>query len=99
LGLQTKFRLFIEKTVSYFPCPNSFGLFRFVYELACKTDDAIPHSAKAISLCKSCIESLKNSKDVLAGKEMQFQFRDESFSLVYYVTCCCVLSTQANQTL
>jgi nuclear autoantigenic sperm protein len=41
-----------------------------VYELACKTEDAIPYCAKAISLCKSRIERLKNSKDVLlAGKD------------------------------
>jgi HAT1-interacting factor 1 len=40
-----------------------------IYELACKTDDTIQHCAKAISLCKSRIESLKNSKDVLAGKD------------------------------
>jgi nuclear autoantigenic sperm protein len=41
-----------------------------VYELACKTEDAIPYCAKAISLCKSRIESLKKSKVVLlAGKD------------------------------
>ncbi|CAN6202895.1 unnamed protein product [Urochloa humidicola] len=41
-----------------------------VYELASKTGDAIPYCAKAISLCKSRIESLKNSKDTsLACKD------------------------------
>ncbi|CAL5091737.1 unnamed protein product [Urochloa decumbens] len=41
-----------------------------VYELASKIGDAIPYCAKAISLCKSHIQSLKNSKDAsLAGKD------------------------------
>lgn len=40
-----------------------------VFELASKIGDAIPYCAKAISLCKSRIHSLKNAKDVsLAGK-------------------------------
>ncbi|GJN10424.1 hypothetical protein PR202_ga28515 [Eleusine coracana subsp. coracana] len=41
-----------------------------VYELVCKNEDALPYCAKAISSCKSRIERLKNSKDVLlAGKD------------------------------
>ncbi|PUZ68289.1 hypothetical protein GQ55_2G014400 [Panicum hallii var. hallii] len=41
-----------------------------VYELASKIGDAIPYCAKAISLCKSRIQSLKDSKDAsLAGKD------------------------------
>ncbi|CAO1948937.1 unnamed protein product [Urochloa humidicola] len=41
-----------------------------VYELASNLGDAIPYCAKAISLCKSRIESLKNSKDAsLACKD------------------------------
>lgn len=35
-----------------------------------KISDAIPYCAKAISLCKSRIQSLKNDKDaLLAGKD------------------------------
>ena len=41
-----------------------------VYELASKIGDAIPYCAKAILLCKSRIQSLKDSKDAsLAGKD------------------------------
>jgi nuclear autoantigenic sperm protein len=41
-----------------------------VYELASKIGEAIPYCAKAISLCKSRIQSLKDSKDAsLAGKD------------------------------
>ncbi|XP_062187934.1 uncharacterized protein LOC133891240 [Phragmites australis] len=41
-----------------------------VFELASKIGEAIPYCAKAISLCKSRIQSLKNSKDaLLAGKD------------------------------
>ncbi|TKW30253.1 hypothetical protein SEVIR_2G023100v4 [Setaria viridis] len=41
-----------------------------VYELASKIGDAIPYCAKAISLCKSRIQSLKNSNDAsLPGKD------------------------------
>jgi len=41
-----------------------------VYELASKIGDAIPYCAKAISLCKSRIHRLKDSKDAsLAGKD------------------------------
>ncbi|KAL5198129.1 hypothetical protein ABZP36_001641 [Zizania latifolia] len=41
-----------------------------VYELVSKIADAIPYCAKAVSLCKSRIQSLKNSKDaLLAGKD------------------------------
>ncbi|TVU40693.1 hypothetical protein EJB05_14163 [Eragrostis curvula] len=36
-----------------------------VYELASKTQDAITYCAKAISLCKSRIQSLTNSRDAL----------------------------------
>uniref|UniRef100_J3MI88 Tetratricopeptide SHNi-TPR domain-containing protein n=2 Tax=Oryza brachyantha TaxID=4533 RepID=J3MI88_ORYBR len=38
-----------------------------VYELASKISDAIPYCSKAISLCKSRIQSLKNDKE--AGKD------------------------------
>ncbi|KAG8081355.1 hypothetical protein GUJ93_ZPchr0007g4120 [Zizania palustris] len=40
-----------------------------VYELVSKIADAIPYCAKAVSLCKSRIQSLKNSKDALVGKD------------------------------
>ncbi|KAK3124321.1 hypothetical protein QOZ80_7BG0584980 [Eleusine coracana subsp. coracana] len=41
-----------------------------VYELVCKNEDALPYCAKAVSSCKSRIQRLKNSKDVLlAGKD------------------------------
>jgi nuclear autoantigenic sperm protein len=41
-----------------------------VYELVSKIGDAIPYCAKAISLCKARIQSLKSSKDaLLAGKD------------------------------
>uniref|UniRef100_A0A0D9WV29 Tetratricopeptide SHNi-TPR domain-containing protein n=1 Tax=Leersia perrieri TaxID=77586 RepID=A0A0D9WV29_9ORYZ len=41
-----------------------------VYELASKISDAIPYCAKAISLCKSRIQRIKNDKDaLLAGKD------------------------------
>lgn len=41
-----------------------------VYELASKIGDAIPYCSKAISLCKSHIETLKSSKNaLLPGKD------------------------------
>lgn len=36
-----------------------------VYELASKIGDAIPYCAKAVSLCKSRLESLKDAKETL----------------------------------
>nr|BAK05044.1 predicted protein [Hordeum vulgare subsp. vulgare] len=36
-----------------------------VYELASKIGEAIPYCAKAVSLCKSRLESLKNAKETL----------------------------------
>jgi nuclear autoantigenic sperm protein len=49
-----------------------------VFELASKVGDAIPYCAKAISICQSCIQDLKNAKEaLLADKDVSASAGEE----------------------